>query len=458
MVYSRFMLTASLTAGVAVALAAPIPVTVRDALEQLKGAASAPPELSTVMPVVGRPIDTNPVSGKFNVVFDDDGAGIDVEDKHADVEDELEEMEVDLESDQCDGPFGSPGTDYLDSEPALEDNGSLGADSGIIEIDLSGNSQSLENTATEDADIIKTAIEDVGQSVGKDALDSVLGLNGPSEPSLSSTPLSISGVPDSPPPPSPTILMIEGSSSDTSDTKASSLTLQLPVLTLAKSGHDPSSLVDDMGASVPLPSQPIGMEDHDSRTDILQMTSTAAETIDSTSSFDTNQGPPSMISSESSMTSSSTTTSPSASVTQSSTSSGTSTSQTTSSASSSAQTTSTASTTAPPQTATSAPSTQVTHTETVTITQTAPSGTPSSSTQATASGVTSAGQTTSSAISTSTASPSTSPSSTPSATATKTGEKSAPSDDPSHNSGHARRRVRRQLLGKRRLVYGADLD
>ncbi|KAJ3828770.1 hypothetical protein F5880DRAFT_768423 [Lentinula raphanica] len=75
MLQSSSMLTAVLAVGaVSAVLAAPIPKSALDPLDLSKSAVLAP----SVPPVAGQSIDAKPVSGEFNVAFDDNGHGVDV--------------------------------------------------------------------------------------------------------------------------------------------------------------------------------------------------------------------------------------------------------------------------------------------------------------------------------------------------------------------------------------------
>ncbi|KAJ3910595.1 hypothetical protein F5879DRAFT_231622 [Lentinula edodes] len=78
MVYSPSVFTVFAVGAVSCVLAAPIPAFISDSLA----------------PTGGRSIETNPVSGNFNVVFDDTGNGVDVEQKHPEFELEIEEEEI----------------------------------------------------------------------------------------------------------------------------------------------------------------------------------------------------------------------------------------------------------------------------------------------------------------------------------------------------------------------------
>lgn len=80
MVYSPSVFTVFAVGAVSCALAAPIPAFISDSLASTGG----------------RSIETNPVSGNFNAIFDDSGNGVDVEQKHPEFELEIEEEEVRL--------------------------------------------------------------------------------------------------------------------------------------------------------------------------------------------------------------------------------------------------------------------------------------------------------------------------------------------------------------------------
>ncbi|KAJ3775510.1 hypothetical protein FB446DRAFT_392370 [Lentinula raphanica] len=103
MLQSSSMLTAVLAVGaVSAVLAAPIPKSALDPLDLSKSAVLAP----SVPPVAGQSIDAKPVSGEFNVAFDDNGHGVDVPKKPKSGTEII--IEVESKPDHGGKPLGDP--------------------------------------------------------------------------------------------------------------------------------------------------------------------------------------------------------------------------------------------------------------------------------------------------------------------------------------------------------------